>query len=122
MDSSPSKMYLRVNSNNDDSLNSDLDETEVSSDDGHLDVINDEPDMEMIRTKCKSVSENVKISSQKFNKFSIDNILGLNKEESKRIYDNVKIEGDYEQKPLEEVIGANDIMQHYQRGMEDQIN
>ncbi|CAO1409160.1 unnamed protein product [Diamesa hyperborea] len=77
---------------NNDSLNSDLDETEVSSEDGHLDVINDEPDIEMIRTKCNSVSENMKSSSNKLNKFSIDNILGLNKEESNRIYDSVKIE------------------------------
>lgn len=107
-------MYLH--NNNNDSLNSDLDETEVSSDDGHLDVINDEPDIEMIRTKCNSVSENMKISSNKLNKFSIDNILGLNKEESNRIYDSVKIEDNYEQKPLEQVIGDTDLLYQYQRG------
>lgn len=113
MDSSSPKMYLH---NNNDSLNSDLNETEVSSDDGHLDVINDEPDIEMIRTKCNSVSENMKVSSNKLNKFSIDNILGLNKEETNRIYDSVKIEDNYEQKPLEQVIGATDLMHQYQRG------
>lgn len=110
MDSSSPKMCLH----NNDSLNSDLDETEVSSEDGHLDVINDEPEIDMIRTKCNSVTENMKSSSNKLNKFSIDNILGLNKEESNRIYDSVKIE-----EPLEQVIGATDLMHQYQRGMDD---
>ena len=120
MDSSSPKMCLNNsnNNNNNDSLNSDLDETEVSSEEGHLDVINDDPDIEMIRTKCNSILENTKGSSNKLNKFSIDNILGLNQEESKRIYDSVKIEDNYEQKPLEQVIGATDLMHHYQRGMQ----
>lgn len=131
MDSLSAKMCLHNNNNNNknhnnninSSLNSDLDETEITSEDGHLDVINDEPDMKIIRTKCNNVSENTKSSSIKLNKFSIDNILGLNKEESKRIYDvcdNVKIEDCYEQKSLEQVIGATDLMHHYQRGMQIQ--